>query len=355
MMQLSPDAAETLDLLTSVANQWARLSAYVRSIQSAQFQSLDPPPSWLAQARAALAANVAAGEQWLERAPAATSSIVAPFDDYAATFRAFHEVAGTVSRSSTPQLITDLEGLTAQLDRAVTQVAAGQQIIEDLAGTWAKAHEQMLAAVAVAEEAHEQEHEALDETAAKIAELEERLSSLGEDMRSGDLAIGRTFTETEVDLMVAIFAGEAEIPFVGIGLAILSVLIDMGEMIANSEAVDEALTELYDALVAESVEAQAVSALHTVLAVLQRLDEQYTLAARPGRDLQLLWEGERDKVQRVQEGLRAGADPAQMEDLAHLADAQQAWDNLAQIARRLLDLQTVQGPAVRLTPRPRTA
>jgi hypothetical protein len=351
-MQLSPDPGQTLDLLTGVANQWARLSAYVGSVQSAQFQALDPEPPWLAQARAALGASVAAGAQWLEQAPAATDAIVQPFLDYRATFRAFHEQAPTITRAATDRLIDDLGGLATALDGAAEQVAAGQRILDQLIGTWGAAHQQMVAAVAVAQEAHEQEHEALAETVATIAELLERLAGLGEDMRSADLAIGRTFTETEVDLMVAIFAGEAEIPFVGLGLAVLSVLIDMGEEIANSEEIDDALAKLYHALVEQSVELQAVSALHAVLAVLERLNEQYTLAAQPGRDLQQLWQRERDKVQRVGEGLQAGADPALMPDLTSLAAAADAWDNLAATAQRVLELQTVRGATVRLTPRP---
>ncbi|WP_270888817.1 hypothetical protein [Pedococcus sp. 5OH_020] len=351
-MQLSPDASEASNLLTGVANTWARLFAYVGSIQSAQFQDLDPAPAWLEQARAALAANVAAGEQWLDHAPAATAAIVSPFLNYAATFRAFHAGTPVVSRAIAEQLAEDLGGLVDQLDGALDAIASGQEVIEGLAGSWADAHQLMLAAAAAAAAAHEQEHEALDETAAKIAELEERLSGLGENMRSSDLAVGRTFTETQVELVVAIAIGEVEIPFVGIGLAVLSVLIDMGEMIANSREIDEALTELYEALVAESAELQAVSALHTVLAVLQRIDDQYLLAGQPGRELQLLWEAERDKVQRVQEGLRAGADPAQMPDLVNLSAAAQAWDALAALAQRLLDLQTVSGTTIRLTPHP---
>jgi hypothetical protein len=86
--------------------------------------------------------------------------------------------------------------------------------------------------------------------------------------------------------------------------------------------------------------------------VLRRIDDQYALAAQPGRDLQLLWEAERDKVQRVQEGLRAGADPAQMPDLANLSAAAQTWDELAALAQRLIDLQTVSGKTVRLSPHP---
>jgi hypothetical protein len=351
-MQLSPDAHETQDLLTEVANTWARLFAYVGSIQSAQLQELDPAPAWLEQARAALSANVAAGEQWLDRAPAATAAIVSPFIDYTATFRAFNDETTVLARATSKQLAEDLGGLVDQLDEAIRAVASGQEVVVGLAASWAAAHQQMLAAAAAAAAAHEQEHEALDATAAKIAELEERLSALGEDMHSSDLAIGRTFTETEVELTVAIAVGEVEIPFVGIGLAVLSVLIDMGEMIANSRAIDEALSELYEALVAESTELQAVSALHTVLAVLQRIDEQYALAAQPGRDLQLLWEGERDKVQRVQEGLRAGADPAQMPDLVNLSEAAQTWEGLAGLAQRLLDLQTVSGTTVHLSPHP---
>lgn len=351
-MQLSPDPQETLDLLTGVANQWARLSAYVGSIESAQFQALDPEPAWLGQARSALAASVAAGEAWLERAPAATADIVSPFLDYAATFRGFQKGAPVITRDAVPVLIDNINGMVTELDAAADRVAAGQRVIDDLAASWASAHQQMLAAVAVAQEAHEQEHEALDETVEKISELVERLAGLGEDMRSGDLAIGRTFTETEVELMVAIFAGETEIPFVGIGLALLSVLIDMGEMIANSHEIDDALNQLYESLVAESVELQAVSALHTVLAVLQRLDEQYALATQPGRDLQQLWEGERDKMQRVQEGLQADADPALMPDLVSLPQAAAAWDDLAATAERLLNLQTVRGATVRLAPHP---
>lgn len=354
-MQLSPDATETLDLLTGVANKWAQLFAYVGSIQSAQFQALDPAPAWLEQARAALAADVAAGEQWLDRAPATTSAIVSPFLDYAATFRAFHEGTPVVSRATAEQLAQDLGGLVDALEDAASTIASGQKVVEGLAGSWAAAHQQMLAAAAAAAAAHEQEHEALDESAAKIAELEERLSALGEDMHSSDLAIGRTFTETQVELVVAIVIGEVEIPFVGIGLAVLSVLIDMGEMIANSREIDEALTELYEALVAESAELQAVSALHTVLAVLQRIDDQYLLATQPGRDLQLLWEAERDKVQRVQEGLRAGADPSHMPDLVNLSAAAQVWDELAALAQRLLDLQTVSGRTIQLSPHPARA
>jgi hypothetical protein len=351
-MQLSPDAAETLDLLTGVANTWARLFAYVGSIQSAQLQDLDPSPAWLEQARAALASNVAAGEQWLDRAPTATAAIVSPFLDYAATFQAFHEGAPVISRATAEKLTQDLGGLADELDEAARAVASGQQVVDGLAGSWAAAHQQMLAAAAAAAAAHEEEHEELDATAARIAQLVEQLSELGEDMHSSDLAIGRTFTETEVELTVAIAMGEVEIPFVGIGLAVLSILIDMGEMIANSREIDDALTELYEALVAEAAELQAISALHTVLAVLQRIDDQYALAAQPGRDLQLLWEAERDKVQRVQEGLRAGADPAQMPDLMNLSAAAQEWDQLAALAQRLLDLQTIRGTTVRLSPHP---
>lgn len=351
-MQLSPEATETQDLLTGVANTWARLFAYVGSIQSAQFQGLDPSPGWLEQARKALAADVAAGEQWLDRAPSATSAVVSPFLDYAATFRAFHEGSAVISRATAEKLTQDLGGLVDELDKAARVAASGQEVVDGLADSWAAAHQQMLAAATAAAAAHEEEHEALDATRAKIAELEEQLSGLGEDMTSSDLAMGRTFTETEVELVVAIAVGEVEIPFVGIGLAVLSVLIDMGEMIANSREIDDDLTELYEALVAESAELQAVSALHTVLAVLQRIDEQYTLAAQPGRDLRVLWEAERDKVQRVQEGLRAGADPAQMPDLMNLSAAAQVWDELAGLAQRLLDLQTVSGTTIRLSPHP---
>jgi hypothetical protein len=351
-MQLSPDATETRDLLTGVANTWARLFAYVGSIQSAQFQGLDPSPGWLEQAKGALAADVAAGEQWLDRAPTATAAVVSPFLDYAATFRAFAEGAPVISRATADQLSEDLGGLADELDKAARAAASGQEVVDGLADSWAVAHRQMLAAAAVAEAAHEQEHEALGATRAKIAELEEQLSGLGEDMTSSDLAMGRTFTETEIELVVAIVVGEVEIPFVGIGLAVLSLLIDMGEMIANSREIDEDLTELYEALVAESAELQAVSALHTVLAVLQRIDDQYALAAQPGRDLRVLWEAERDKVQRVQEGLRAGADPAQMPDLTNLSAAAQVWDELAGLAQRLLELQTVSGTTIRLSPHP---
>jgi hypothetical protein len=65
-----------------------------------------------------------------------------------------------------------------------------------------------------------------------------------------------------------------------------------------------------------------------------------------------LWEAERDKVQRVQEGLRADADPAQMPDLMNLSAAAQEWDQLAALAQRLLDLQTIRGTTIRLSPHP---
>lgn len=354
---LSPDRTETLDELTDIANLWARLFAFSRALQRARIGELNPEPPWLKSARGALAQNNADVEQFFLAAPDITTSVVHPFSKYAAAFRTFSQLATSGSDQSADALIELLTLLMNDIDGACSTIEDGNKKLNGIVAQFGEGHKAMVAAVTAAQLAHEKEHAEITRTAATIAGLEERIAGLSSAMRSSDLAAGKTFIETEVDLLVPFFLGAAEsVPFIGIGLTALSIGIDLVETIENSIEIEDALNKLYDALVQQAEEIQAVSAIHSVLQVLTRLNNQYQAAAKRGPRIKVLWHGEWEKLRVLREGLRAGADPSKEPDLTQLNETANRWDELAAITKNMLQLTTAGGPPiVKLKPHPREA
>ncbi len=354
---LSPDPEDTLEELAEVATRWARLNAFTGALLGASIQELDPEPPWLVSAREALSKNRGAGERWFEASPEVVSALVSPYIAFAATFKAFSELApvGSNTQENRDTLLELLGGLRGEIQTALESIDAGNRKLDGVVALFGEDHGAMVAAVGVATAAHEQEHEAIAEASAKIAALEEKISGLSEAIGAADLAAGKTFLETEVDLIFEIVAGEIAIPFIGIGLALLSIGTDLVEVILKSGEIDEALNELHDVLIEQAEDIQAVSAIHTVLQVLNRLNEQYVLAAERGPHIKVLWTTFDQRLGDMQEALQAGADPTLMIDLQSLPKAAKVWEYLARAAKHLLQLKPASKSTVTLRPHPKAA
>ena len=277
----------------------------------------DRNPDWLTEAQDALKANVAAGVGWLDAAPAIKAAMVAPLIDYAAGFAAFAKLAVlSDSRDGVRELKRQLAEMSAKIDEALAALRAGTAPLQQVVAAFAEPHAQMIAATEAATIANASEQEEIVATAVKIATLEQTIADLGVEISSGIIDDEETIVENQIDILYGVAIGASEIPFVGIGLVVISLTVSIVEDVLSSVEVNNALTELRQALADQFVEAQAASALHAILGAFTRLDDLYERAMQPGPHLEMLWEREKDKLARIVEALDAHARPTEMQDLS---------------------------------------
>ena len=334
---LAPDRKEVENLLADTATTWLRLNGFTNALLNADIGELSPNPPWLLDAHKALGANRQVGFQWFQDAAEIRTSVVVPFIRYNAAFQAFVQITQINDEPKcVAQLIADLERLCASIRANIRTIEQGSSAMSLVVHQFASVHGQMQQAATEAVAANASNQVKILKSAAAIAQLEQEIINLGGEIRSGAFSSGEAIVENEIDLIYSIAAGAAEIPFVGIGLLIVTVVTDLIEDIVHSEEISRLMAELDEAMKEEFTEVQAAIALQGATSAFSRLNDLYLQAQGFTPHISLIWEAELDKLEALIEGLKSGADPALMPSFQKLPEAVTDWEALTKFATSLL-------------------
>jgi hypothetical protein len=353
---LAPNLLDAQDDLAAAADILRQVGAFVDSCQSAAVGRLDPQPPWLDNVTATLVRCREVATDWYNSQQAIVTPITTAYITYASTMAGVTTAMNPMP-SDADAWMPLLDELQAILEANTRAVIAAQLEMDRLQQGLRGAHSALRDALAQAWQAHEGAHAALQNIAAAIGVLYGRLGELGARATAPDLAAGRTLVETtaKITFAIAMEGAGAAIPFVGIGLAVLSVGQSAYALVAGDNQIQQTLDTLYTLLNQQSQEVRALAATGAVLALLDAMDQGYTSAAQHLPRLNSLWDTEAAKIGMVRQAMRANVRPGDMTELASLPTALTVWHQLASVASGIATQQVERGPTVELTPRPLSA
>ena len=96
------------------------------------------------------------------------------------------------------------------------------------------------------------------------------------------------------------------------------------------------MSKFVDTLNQKSADVQALALTHTLLDVLERLENQYQLAEKSVPKINQMWTNEAAKIQIVMDALKSGSRPQELLELQTLTIAESVWKTLSETGKSML-------------------
>jgi hypothetical protein len=349
---LSPSVNTTLGLLTRALNEVLQLDQYALTSNNILIGQLQEDPDWLAQVRSRVAMLGQAGSGWISAKPTIWSGILLPFINYASTFGGLAATQFNPGVSSATQwsallkqvLLTQIDEAIAGTQSAAEALAEHRQAFADIQPLLSQSIDAGWAELA-------DEEQQMTQIAAELQRLQDLVNSLQDSITSNDISTGQSIVTTTVKTIynIATEVGES-FSFMGMLASAVTVGKFFYDVISKTEEVSATLQQIATLQVQASDEAQAAAGTKMVLQMLYDLELRFASMADVLPQINMLWQGERSKVQAAIDALDAGADPSTYFDLLTLKTANANWQSIGRFTNALPNLLTHAGPAVTLNP-----
>lgn len=342
---LSPNVINVGDSLAATYTNMVKLKSYTYCCNNISIATLSPDPDWLHTVRDRI--NILSNNcvPFIQNQSYIKAKIISAFIDYTTLFDGFQQISKAIAtKDEWIEALNQLkDGLitskTATYNASVeynnysTTIKSTQVLLkESIDSGWLELNNEEIVMV---------------ELAAKLQQLQDKLSSFEDDFSGAQLSSGKEYIQTSVvmtyDILTA--GAEASIPFLGIASLAFTVGNFFYDMYKNDAEVTQILNDIAVLKGKATANAQAAAATKMLLQVCYNLELEF-LGINTNIDLLTqMWDAEIDKINIVIDAIETGSNPQHNIQLQTMSAAMATWETLKGYCNKIIDAP-IQGEAV---------
>ena len=346
---LAPVVNDAMDKLTDAYSGIAAIDNFSISCQSIAIAKLTQDPDWLPPVRVEIAMlNQDAGAWQLAR-PAIWAPVLASFVNYFSTMSGVADAYDPKGNNETAVWIKLLQDtLLPAVSNCLKTCQAADLALRTKTSSFSAVLPQLDKSIQAGWDALGSEEQEMLKLAEQLGGLFQTVQSLGATLDSDIISSGKDYTQTAVTMLYeAAAAGEAaEIPIVGIVVAVFTIGKSFYDIIKDDDELIAAMDQINKVKAALSDEALAVALTKSTLQTLYSLEAQYLALRDAIPELIDLWTTEQSKVEDAINALQAGANPNQYLDLLTLPIALADWTSINDFVGKVINLDATVGQPV---------
>jgi hypothetical protein len=330
---LAPSLLDIANDIAGAMNVIRAIDAFAESCLSAGLAQQEPPLTWITGVQSTLRDGRAVAQEWLNARPAIVPQLSRAFLNYGSLISAARSTVGaTASGADWAKVLEALQNaarVNSERTRTVKEMVATQHT------HFREVHQRLLDALGEVEQAEEEEIADIQKATSKIDELYARLTGLGAPVSSQAMAAGQSVVKTTAEITYKVLVAGEEVS----ALSVVATLYSIGDSVYTTVVTDSEIMSLLHQIarlmVRLSADARALAMMHTLRAMLERMNNAYAEAAQQLPRLNSYWDAEADKIGIIQQALRNGVAPADMTELAALPTAITVWQQISKMAKAM--------------------
>jgi len=345
---LSPNVTNVCDTLAGTYTNMVKLKSYTYCCNNIQIATLTPDPNWLKTVRDHI--NILSDNcvPFIQNQSDIKAKIILAFIDYSTLFHGFEQISKTIpTNEEWLEVLSQLkQGLitakkstydaSVEYNNYYTTIESTQVLLkESIDSGWLELSN---------------EEKVMADLAAKLQQLQDRLSSMEDDFSGAQLSSGKAYIQSSVVMTYEILTdgAEASIPFLGIASLAFTVGEFFYDMYKNDADVAQILSDIAILKGKATANAQACAATKMLLQVCYNLEQEFMGINLNINILTQMWNAEIDKMDAIINALQTGSNPLYNVQLQSMSSAMASWKTMVGYCDKIIDTP-IQGETVNIS------